>query len=189
PLVSAVKGASESDMNVADVETPAHAPQVPREPEPEVRPVAVAAPKVQEPKPQSAPEAPRAEVKPVAPSVAPAAYFRNFQLFENRSVVALNEEGKARLNEWVRQFRAGGYQSVVINAYTDSIPPQRLKHLYATNEILSAARGKVVADYLVSQGIDASRVSVNGKGALDPVASNDTEEGRSKNRRIEFVLR
>ncbi len=189
PLAAPIKGPSEGDLNVAEVETPAHAPQVPREPEPEVRPVAVAAPKVQEPKPKSAPEAPKAEEKPVVRNDAPAAYFRNFQLFENRSVVALNEEGKARLNEWVRQFRAGGYQSVIINAYTDSIPPQRLKHLYATNEILSAARGKVVADYLIAQGIDASRVSVNGKGALDPVASNDTEEGRSKNRRIEFVLR
>lgn len=119
---------------------------------------------------------------------APAPYFRNFQLFENRSVVALNEAGKARLNEWAKHFKEGGYASVVINAYTDSIPPQRLKHLYATNEILSEARGKVVADYLVAAGIDASRISVNGLGAAAPVASNETEEGRSKNRRIEFVL-
>ncbi|WP_366921366.1 MULTISPECIES: OmpA family protein, partial [unclassified Sulfuricurvum] len=54
---------------------------------------------------------------------------------------------------------------------------------------LSEARGKIVAEYLVSQGIDASRITVKGLGALNPVAPNDTEEGRSKNRRIEFVLR
>ncbi len=144
------------------------------------------------------PEAPAAEKKtlekivktdtPLACLQAPASYFRNFQLFENQAVVALSNAGKERLDEWVKAFKAGGYKSVTINGYTDSIPPKRLKYLYATNEIISEARAKAVADYLATQGIDASRITVNGKGALDPVAPNDTEEGRSKNRRIEFSL-
>ncbi len=129
-----------------------------------------------------------ASVKPAVSGEEPAAYFRNFQLFENQAVVALSSKGKERLNEWAEQFRAHGYRSVLINGYTDSIPPKRLKHLYDTNEILSESRAKVVADYLVALGIDPSRIRINGLGALDPVAPNDTEEGRSKNRRIEFVL-
>lgn len=120
-------------------------------------------------------------------SGTPASYFRNFQLFDNR-IVALNPAGKERLNEWAKQFMAGNYSSVTINAYTDNIPPQRLKALYATNEILSEARAQAVADYLVSKGISASSITVVGKGDADPAFSNDTEEGRSKNRRVEFVL-
>lgn len=179
----------QSLLSIADVETPHQAPQVPADPEPEIQPVTPAALTVEAPKPEPVSEAPKKEEKVAVKSSAPAPYFRNFQIFENRSVIALNDAGKERLNEWVKQFKAGGYQSVVINAYTDSIPPQRLKHLYATNEILSEARGKIVAEYLVSQGIDASRITVKGLGALNPVAPNDTEEGRSKNRRIEFILR
>lgn len=125
--------------------------------------------------------------KPVALASEPAPYFRNFQLFDNR-VVALNEAGKERLREWAKAFKASGKTMIIINSYTDDIPPQRLKHLYATNEIISEARGKLVAEYLAGQGIDPKIITVNGMGDADPVASNDTEEGRSKNRRIEFVL-
>jgi OOP family OmpA-OmpF porin len=119
--------------------------------------------------------------------LAPAPYFRNFQIFESR-VVALSEAGKERLREWAQLFKSGGYTSVTINGYTDNIPPQRLKALYADNHILSEARAKMVADYLMTQGISANAIKVNGMGDADPVASNDNEEGRSKNRRIEFIL-
>lgn len=154
-----------------------------------------AAPKI-EAVAEKAAEKPAAIAASVEPSVSkpavsgeqPAAYFRNFQLFENQAVVALSSKGKERLSEWAEQFKAQGYRSVVIKGYTDDIPPKRLKHLYDTNEILSESRAKVVADYLASLGIDASRIGVSGLGALNPVAPNDTEEGRSKNRRIEFVL-
>ncbi|WP_310438711.1 OmpA family protein [Sulfuricurvum sp.] len=125
--------------------------------------------------------------KQVASSLSPAPYFRNFQLFESR-VVALSEVGKERLREWAKSFKAGNYKSVAINGYTDNIPPQRLKAQYATNIILSQARAKIVADYLMTLGIDSSIMSVNGMGDANPVASNENEEGRSKNRRIEFIL-
>ncbi|MFY9141868.1 OmpA family protein [Sulfuricurvum sp.] len=125
--------------------------------------------------------------KPIAFSSAPAAYFRNFQLFDNR-VVELNDAGKERLREWAKEFIASGKKTIIINSYTDNIPPQRLKAQYATNEILSEARGKLVAEYLSTQGIDPSVITVNGMGDANPVASNDTQEGRSKNRRVEFIL-
>lgn len=125
--------------------------------------------------------------KPVASTATPAQYFRNFQLFESR-VVALSEVGKERLREWAKLFKSGGYSSVTINGYTDNIPPQRLKAQYATNGILSEARAKMVADYLLTQGVDAGAITVKGMGDADPVASNENEEGRSKNRRVEFIL-
>jgi flagellar motor protein MotB len=125
--------------------------------------------------------------KSVVSAVVPAPYFRNFQIFESR-VVALSEIGKERLHEWAQSFKSGGYTSVTINGYTDNIAPQRLKALYATNAILSEARAKMVADYLIIQGIEAKAIKVNGMGDLNPVAPNETEEGRSKNRRVEFIL-
>lgn len=146
--------------------------------------IAVAEPKVEAA--AAAVEKPIPE-KQVTSSLSPAPYFRNFQLFESR-VVALSEVGKERLREWAKSFKAGNYKSVAINGYTDNIPPQRLKAQYATNIILSQARAKIVADYLMTLGIDSSIMSVNGMGDANPVASNENEEGRSKNRRIEFIL-
>lgn len=152
--------------------------------EPKIIPVVLKTPMIE--KPAVAIREPIID-KPVILTSEPAPYFRNFQLFDNR-VVALNEAGKERLREWAKVFKASGKKMIIINSYTDDIPPQRLKHLYATNEIISEARGKLVAEYLAGQGIDPKIIMVNGMGDADPVASNDTEEGRSKNRRIEFVL-
>lgn len=147
--------------------------------------VAVAKPVVEKPSPTIV--KPPVIEKPIVSTPEPAPYFRNFQLFDNR-VVALNEAGKTRLSEWAKLFKQSGKKMIIINSYTDDIPPQRLKHLYATNEIIAEARGKLVAEYLATQGIDPSIITVNGMGDADPVASNTTEEGRSKNRRIEFIL-
>lgn len=59
----------------------------------------------------------------------------------------------------------------------------------ATNQTLSEARAKAVADKLQQMGIDGSRLSAKGHGMSKPVDSNDTAEGRAKNRRVEFVKR
>ncbi|MDR1860133.1 MAG: OmpA family protein [Bacteroidales bacterium] len=57
----------------------------------------------------------------------------------------------------------------------------------ATNQTLSDARSKAVLDKLVELGIDSSRLSSAGKGQNSPIADNSTDEGRAKNRRVEFV--
>lgn len=56
----------------------------------------------------------------------------------------------------------------------------------AYNQLLSERRANAVRDYLVAHGIAAQRLSVVGKGEGQPAASNDTEEGRYQNRRVEF---
>lgn len=57
------------------------------------------------------------------------------------------------------------------------------------NQQLSLARAKSVVDYLVTKGgIAAGRLTANGLGEANPIASNDTESGRSQNRRVEFAL-
>jgi outer membrane protein OmpA-like peptidoglycan-associated protein/uncharacterized protein YidB (DUF937 family) len=57
-----------------------------------------------------------------------------------------------------------------------------------SNMALSQQRANAVRDYLVQQGVDPSMLTAKGNGDTKPVASNDTEEGRFRNRRIEFIV-
>ena len=54
------------------------------------------------------------------------------------------------------------------------------------NQELFQRRAQAVATYLTDQGLDETRLRANGYGESQPIASNDTEDGRSKNRRVEF---
>ena len=56
------------------------------------------------------------------------------------------------------------------------------------NLILSQNRAKAVQDYLISEKVLPSRITSNGEGESSPIATNDTLEGRTKNRRVEFKL-
>ncbi|HHJ50652.1 MAG TPA: OmpA family protein [Phaeodactylibacter sp.] len=69
-----------------------------------------------------------------------------------------------------------------IVGYTDNVG------LAENNLRLSEERARSCYDYLVAQGIDPSRISYMGKGEADPIASNDTPQGREMNRRVEFEL-
>lgn len=57
----------------------------------------------------------------------------------------------------------------------------------ASNQTLSEARAKAIVDKLVELGISADRLTSVGKGQTSPIADNSTEEGKAKNRRVEFV--
>ncbi len=57
-----------------------------------------------------------------------------------------------------------------------------------TQESLSVDRARTIVDFLVKKGMDPGRFIYEGKGAREPVASNDTEEGRVQNRRVEIII-
>lgn len=59
----------------------------------------------------------------------------------------------------------------------------------ATNQALSEKRAQAVVDYLVKAGLPASRFTAVGYGSTQPVAGNDTDDGKAQNRRIEFLVR
>lgn len=69
-----------------------------------------------------------------------------------------------------------------INGHTDNAGTA------AINQPLSTHRAKAVVDYLVSKGIDSSRLAYKGFGATQPVASNDNDDGRVANRRTEILV-
>ena len=58
----------------------------------------------------------------------------------------------------------------------------------AANQPLSEERALAVKKYLEAKGVDAARLESRGFGSSQPVDSNDTEEGRAKNRRVEFKV-
>ncbi len=58
----------------------------------------------------------------------------------------------------------------------------------AFNQKLSEARADAVREYLVNQGLKSEAVTAKGFGKTQPVASNDTPEGRQRNRRVELVV-
>jgi len=58
----------------------------------------------------------------------------------------------------------------------------------AKNEALSLARAISVRDYLIAQGVAASKIDVAGLGPANPIADNETAEGRARNRRVEIVM-
>jgi OOP family OmpA-OmpF porin len=59
----------------------------------------------------------------------------------------------------------------------------------AFNQALSEKRAQAVADYLVKAGLPANRFTATGYGSSQPIASNDTDEGKAQNRRIDFLVR
>lgn len=93
----------------------------------------------------------------------------------------LKPDGKRLLDEAVRILKDKPDMNVSVEGHTDSVGSD------AYNQKLSERRAKAVRDYLVSQGVSASRITVVGWGEAKPVASNDTAEGRAENRRVEVI--
>ena len=58
----------------------------------------------------------------------------------------------------------------------------------AANQRLSEGRAKAVKENLCARGIDKARIETEGRGESEPIATNDTEEGRAQNRRTEFKI-
>lgn len=79
---------------------------------------------------------------------------------------------------------------IAVNGYTDNVPigPGLMRQGITSNLILSQKRAENVAQFMISQGVNPSLVSTQGFGDADPVASNDTADGRAQNRRVEIVL-
>jgi len=101
--------------------------------------------------------------------------------FETSKSVLTNT-AKANLDKVVPVFQSYPDTDIVIYGYTDSTG--RLEF----NQKLSEDRAAAVRSYLVSKGLASSRFQTKGMGPNDPIATNETVEGRSKNRRVEFTI-
>jgi len=75
---------------------------------------------------------------------------------------------------------------VQVEGFTDNIPIKSVK--YPTNWELSTARASAIVKYLANKGVAPERLSAVGYGEYQPVASNDTEQGRAQNRRVAIMV-
>lgn len=103
--------------------------------------------------------------------------------------VELSRDGMAALDKVAPQFAAETYEIDVVGN-TDSLPVAReLAERYPTNWELAGARAAMVVRHLERRQVDPVRMRAISAGQYHPVASNDTEAGRAKNRRTSVVLR
>ncbi len=72
--------------------------------------------------------------------------------------------------------------TVAVIGHTDSTGSD------AVNNPLSLSRARSTRDYLVNHGVAATRITIDGRGEHEPIASNDTESGRAANRRVEIYI-
>jgi outer membrane protein OmpA-like peptidoglycan-associated protein len=101
-------------------------------------------------------------------------------LFESGKTT-IRAESYPRLDRVVEYMAHTPSARIRVAGHTDNVGNPK------KNLALSEARARSVRDYLVSHGVDGSRIEAVGYGDQSPVASNDTEEGRQQNRRIEAV--
>ena len=95
----------------------------------------------------------------------------------------LTENGKQLLNQMVLVLQEFPGKPVEVSGHTDA------EGDYEMNTTLSKERASAVKAYLITQGIEAGKVFAIGHGPDNPVADNNTELGRQKNRRIEFHVK
>ncbi|MBL4653042.1 MAG: PD40 domain-containing protein [Flavobacteriales bacterium] len=103
-------------------------------------------------------------------------------VFFNTSKYDLLPKSQAELNKLSDFLIKNSTMKIELGGHTDN---QGSKE---TNQILSENRAKSVLDYLVSKGIEASRLTYKGYGDAMPIATNETPEGRQQNRRTEFKI-
>jgi len=98
----------------------------------------------------------------------------------NKSTLTAN--AKNNLDKLVKVFNDYPDTDIIIYGYTDSTGKVEF------NQSLSEQRATAVKVYLSSKGLNSSRFTVTGMGIASPIASNDSPEGRSQNRRVEFAI-
>jgi outer membrane protein OmpA-like peptidoglycan-associated protein/tetratricopeptide (TPR) repeat protein len=94
----------------------------------------------------------------------------------------LLDASQQELNRLHRLLTDNPNMRIRINGHTDDVGSE------ANNQVLSENRARAVYEYLIEEGIEKERLSYKGFGESQPIADNDTEEGRQQNRRTEFII-
>lgn len=105
--------------------------------------------------------------------------FENLQFETNKAVI--KNASFPYLDELYKTMVKSNWNLKLIG-HTDNIGKD------SSNLVLSKKRAEAVKEYLVNLGIAPERIKTEGRGEAEPIASNDTEEGRAKNRRVEFII-
>lgn len=123
----------------------------------------------------------RPPAPPAAPPVQERLVLRGVNFATNSA--AIDPVSEVVLDVAADQLRERPGVDVVVEGHTDSVGSD------AYNEGLSQRRADSVLKYLVRKGVPAGRLTARGFGKSNPVASNDTADGRAMNRRVELEIR
>jgi outer membrane protein OmpA-like peptidoglycan-associated protein len=94
---------------------------------------------------------------------------------------ALRPDSDATLQQVLALLQANPALSIELQGHTDAVGDD------AANQLLSEARAASVRAWLTQRGVDGKRITAKGYGKTKPVATNDTDEGKARNRRVEIV--
>lgn len=94
----------------------------------------------------------------------------------------LKADAKAFLDNLANDLNANPAWTVKVAGHTDNVGSEGI------NQVLSIKRAESVKAYLASKGVAAERIAAEGFGLSKPLVCNDTEEGKSKNRRVEIII-
>ena len=102
----------------------------------------------------------------------------------------MSDRGKQIIASFAAKLAPTQQNKILVSGYTDNAPigPALQRQGITSNEILSQKRAENVMEYVVSQGVKPDLISAQGFGDANPVASNDTAQGRGQNRRVELSL-
>jgi chemotaxis protein MotB len=102
----------------------------------------------------------------------------------------MRDQGKRVISQFAAKLAPTQQNKLLVAGYTDNTPigPALQRQGVTSNLILSQKRADAVMQYLISQGVQPDLVSAKGFGESDPVASNATAAGRTKNRRVELSI-
>ena len=104
-------------------------------------------------------------------------------IYYSTSSTSISDESKLILVQFADYLKEHPSWIIEIRGHTDNIGVDK------SNEALSLGRANDVKDFLISNGVNLEQLSAKGYGKLKPIATNDTEAGRAKNRRTEFVIK
>jgi chemotaxis protein MotB len=102
----------------------------------------------------------------------------------------MRPQGQQVISNLAKKLAPTQQNHLIVSGYTDNAPigPGLKQEGVTSNQELSQKRADAVMQYLISQGVQPDLVSAQGFGDANPVAPNDTAQGRAQNRRVELSL-
>ncbi|EPG74061.1 OmpA family protein [Leptospira fainei serovar Hurstbridge str. BUT 6] len=125
----------------------------------------------------------KVDVEFVLPSIAIGRQIQLNNLFFETKKFEISKESEPELNRLAELLKSNSNLKILVEGHTDNVGKK------SDNQILSENRANAISEYLkVKHGINQDRVQTKGYGDSQPISSNETPEGRQKNRRVVFQI-
>lgn len=110
------------------------------------------------------------------------------QLLFGSGSIRVDKKGVEALQQLAKVLKENPDINIMVEGHTDDVPISRKSQYMENNWDLSVLRATSIVDILVDAGVDPGKITAAGKGEFSPLTTNETPEGRQKNRRTEIIL-